>query len=355
MTKQANQIRCCFDHTRAPYFVTATHLGTLLCKLRHKWLLVFVLCFGALHCKADSLAPASGKLDMLTISATALVGNGVATDAKQQLMVYLPPGYQKQPSKPYPVVYWLLDFNQGIYAIKSLKQQLDLWFAKPSHQAFVLVAVTGTNQFGGSFYLNSSLTGDWQDYLLWDVPSQVAQQLAVRNDPSGVAWVGFGMGGLAAMNLGLQYPSQASRVAALSPMLMQTQLMKQFLPLIPRPILHAYSAVVTPVAGETYGVLPQFNDSQADLDIQQAWYAGMANWEQKMALFFREYPESDILLGCGSGSSPGFKEGCEALHQMFNQAYLDHQYITYSGSPEAIWQAQFKQSVLPWLQQKLKF
>lgn len=342
---------------KAQHGFDKTHILHILQFVKSNLITMFLLFWlvSSFISKAYGAPTAAGKLELLSVVATSLAGNGVATDVKQELMVYLPPSFQGQPNKRYPVVYWLLDFNQGIYAIKELKAQLDLWFARPENQEFVLVAVTGTNKLGGSFYLNSTLTGAWQDYLLWDLQPQVAQQVRVRSDQFGVAWIGFGMGGLAALNLGLQYPSQASIVAAFSPMVMENRLMKQFLPQIPRPVLHAYAAVVTPTEGEEYGVLPQFDDSEADLEIQQAWFAGMANWEEKMALYFREYPNSRILLGCSSGSAQGFRQGCEALHKAFEVSYLAHNYISYSGASEAIWQAQFKQSALPWLQQNLQF
>lgn len=318
-----------------------------------KGALLFIALFTVVVAHGQS--PIKGKLEPLSIMATSLAGNGVATEVKQELMVYLPASYSSQPNKHYPVVYWLLDFNQDVYVMKQLQATLDLWFDQTSHQEFILVAVSGSNKFGGSFYLNSTLTGAWQDYLLWDLPPQLAQQVRVRSDQYAVAWLGFGMGGLAALNLGLQYPSQASQVAAFSPMVMENRLMKQFLPMIPRPMLHAYAAAVAPTEGEEYGVIPQFDDSEADLEIQQAWFAGMANWEQKMALYFREFPKSRILLACSSGSSPGFKQGCEALHHTFAKGYLEHQYLSYSGSRESTWLPQFKQNVLPWLQQNLQF
>ncbi|MDO6527843.1 alpha/beta hydrolase-fold protein [Motilimonas sp. 1_MG-2023] len=306
--------------------------------------LVAVCCYLPIFALAEN-----GQLKTIPIQAQMLSGNRLGTDVKQEVMVYLPPSYRAKHTKIYPVMYWLLDFNQSIYELRKIQPVLDKWFSQSNHSEFVLVAVSGTNDFGGSFYLNSSLTGDWQDYLLFDLQAQVQRQIRVSHSPNEAAWLGFGMGGLAVLNLGLQFPSNVQHFAAFSPMVLQNKQLKQSISRIPRPILNAYSAAVSPVEGELYGQIPQFTDTEEDVSMQQAWYTGMGDWNNKLAIYFREYPQSDIFLACGGSVAADFSQGCEGLHQLFNEHYLSHDFENATAS----WQTQMEQVALPWLQRNL--
>ena len=169
---------------------------------------------------AQSARDAGSRVVEIDVPAPALAGNMLDTPDIQGAAVYLPPRYDREPDRRYPVVLllhgifdnyevWLERFD-----VPSILDRLILAGAIPE---LVVVMPNGGNKYGGGFYRNSPVSGRWGDYIADDLVDFVDEQFRTMADSDSRAIVGHSMGGYGALNLAMTRPGIFSVVWALSP------------------------------------------------------------------------------------------------------------------------------------------
>jgi hypothetical protein len=147
-----------------------------------------------------------GRFDEHTISSRALIGNALDDPADRPLWVYVPPGYENDPTARYP----------SIYVIQGLTGQLDMWrnrspfrqnypeladglFARGEAPPAIIVWVDCWTSLGGSQFLDSPGTGKYLTYLCDEVVPFVDERYrtAAGRDHRGIQ--GKSSGGYGAM------------------------------------------------------------------------------------------------------------------------------------------------------------
>lgn len=86
-------------------------------------------------------------------------------------LVYTPPGYAYEGSgRPYPVLYLLSPFrgDDRYYFEHGLADVADRLIDEGSIQPMIIVSIDGRSQFGGSFYTNSPIQGNYYSALAED-------------------------------------------------------------------------------------------------------------------------------------------------------------------------------------------
>jgi len=81
----------------------------------------------------------------------------------------------------------------------------------------IMVAVSGRYTFHGSFYENSPVTGNWDDFVINDVVGFVDENYRTIAKPDSRAISGHSMGGYGALNLGMLHPDVFQVVYGMSP------------------------------------------------------------------------------------------------------------------------------------------
>jgi len=147
--------------------------------------------------------------------------NQAGNETTRRVTVYLPPGYDSSEGR-YPVVYYLHGFTLSdslSFAIFNIKEQLDKAIAQEKIDPFIFVMSDQRTSYLGSFYTNSSLTGNWADFTAKDLVNYVDKNYRTipQSDSRGIA--GWSMGGFGAVRLGMLYPEVFSSVYSLSPAL----------------------------------------------------------------------------------------------------------------------------------------
>ena len=174
-------------------------------------ILAFSLCLQA------SLAagqPAGQVIDA-EAPAPSLKGNLVGTATTQALKIYLPPGY-KEGSKRLPAIY-LLHGHSGHPGDFFSRSAVDALIGSGKVPPLIVVMPSGENVYGGGFYRNSPVTGNWGDYIAGDLVHYVDQRYRTLARAGGRAVVGFSMGGYGAVYMGMEKPGIFSVVFAQSP------------------------------------------------------------------------------------------------------------------------------------------
>jgi hypothetical protein len=151
-------------------------------------------------------SPVRGRFDEHTIASEALRDNPLGDPHDRPIWVYVPPGYDDDPSRRYP----------SVYMIQGLTGQLDMWrnrspfrrnfpeladelFAREEAPPAILVWVDCWTSLGGSQFLDSPGTGNYLTYLCDEVVPFVDEgyRTIADRDHRGIA--GKSSGGYGAM------------------------------------------------------------------------------------------------------------------------------------------------------------
>jgi S-formylglutathione hydrolase len=163
-----------------------------------------------------------GKLRFLKVPAPSLKGNLLADPSEQDIAIYLPRGYETSPSKRYPVVYLLHGYGGSPRAWFGddpfkIAPVLDELIGSGKIREMIIAAPNGTNTLGGSFYVNSAASGNWEDFIVRDVVGYVDSNYRTLARASSRGIVGHSMGGYGATFLGMRNPAVFCALYALSP------------------------------------------------------------------------------------------------------------------------------------------
>lgn len=157
----------------------------------------------------------SGKVVSFTINAKALQNTG-GEDPNRKVSVYLPPGYDET-NKRFPVIYYLHGFMGTDSIYSQMKMILDRGIAQQKIRPFILVIASHYTLYEGSFYSNSSLTGNWTDFQATELVDYIDKNFKTIPDRDSRGIAGHSMGGYGAIKLGVLFPDVFSSVYALSP------------------------------------------------------------------------------------------------------------------------------------------
>ena len=167
---------------------------------------------------------ATSSLEDLKMAAPSLSGNLLGDPATQQVFVYLPPSYKAQAGKRYPTLYLLHgyasgpdDWLKGGYQGLNVQSEMDSLIAKGVAAEMIVVVPNGKNAYLGSFYTNSPVTGNWEDYIYRDLVNYVDAKYRTLAKHASRGIAGHSMGGYGAFMLAMKHPDVFGSVYALSP------------------------------------------------------------------------------------------------------------------------------------------
>jgi enterochelin esterase-like enzyme len=119
-------------------------------------------------------------------------------------LIYLPPGYETNTAKHYPVVYWLHGYGGNPRAASVFVSALDTAIRRGKAPAMIVVGVNG---LPASFYCDS-MDGKWpvERIIIKELIPHVDQTYRTLAKRESRAVEGFSMGGYGAAHLGFKYP-----------------------------------------------------------------------------------------------------------------------------------------------------
>lgn len=157
----------------------------------------------------------------LEIDSAALAGNPLGDPARRQLSVWLPPSYEQQPGRRYPVIYWLAGFTstgaslfQGSPWQPPLDRRLAALVAAGRMGEVIVVAPDCFTRFGGSQYLDSPASGNYETHLCHEVVPAVDRQFRTLSVREARAIGGKSSGGFGALVLAMRHPDLFTAVAS---------------------------------------------------------------------------------------------------------------------------------------------
>ena len=176
-------------------------------------------------------AQSGGVTHVDTVAAPSLRGNLIGDPDQREITVYLPPSYSRNRAKRYPVVYLLHGFAadhrafmKGAYQNLNVRISMDSLIKAGLSREMIVVTPNARDFFDGSFYANSVVTGNWEDFIVRDLVGYMDKKYRTIRNRSGRGVTGHSMGGYGALRLGMHHPEVFSAVYALSPCCLGTTL-----------------------------------------------------------------------------------------------------------------------------------
>ncbi len=163
-----------------------------------------------------------GRLENISVHGEALVGNLIGDSPDRPVAVYLPPSYDKEPNRRYPVVYFLHGFGgtNETYTRPALPSSITV----PAEKAFaagaremILVVPNAFTTFIGSMYSNSVTTGDWETFIAKDLVAYIDSHYRTIPERASRGLAGHSMGGYGTFRLAMKHPEVFSSMYSMSP------------------------------------------------------------------------------------------------------------------------------------------
>lgn len=276
----------------------------------------------------------------LTIPAPSLKDNLVEEPTEQKIYIKLPPKYYSS-KKRYPVLYYLHGFGGTQDEISNFlgmadQQTLD-------NTAFIIVGVNGKNQLGGSFWVNSPVTGNWEDFLVKDVVGYIDGKYRTIAKASSRGIAGFSMGGFSAINIALKHPETFSCLYAACPGLFEKKsglqkALKDWK--YDDKVKNSYGAAFAPdiKAPFPHAQLPKYDNSENDKKIFEIWEKGYGDLENKVKNYLSK-PEKLSAILIEYGKSDEFKwipEGCKYFSKVLKDNKVQHELAPFDGTHEVV-------------------
>lgn len=138
---------------------------------------------------------------------------------ERAVAVYLPPSYDTALNKKYPVIYLLHGFGDGDWpkSWPTIEQVMNNGITERKFGEMIVVMPDESTKAGGSFYTNSPVTGNWEDFTTKDLVSYIDRNYRTLGQASSRGIAGYSMGGYGALKLGMKHPETYSAVYAMNP------------------------------------------------------------------------------------------------------------------------------------------
>jgi len=160
-----------------------------------------------------------GTITTRSFTSSSIQNNRGGEDPVRRLTIYLPPGYEKSTSK-YPVLYFLHGYgtdDDQMMKWMELNKLMDEAIREGQLRPCMLVLPDSKTKYFGSFYTNSSVAGNWADFIGKDVVEYVDKNFRTIPDRESRGLFGHSMGGNGALKLAMLFADTFSVVYALSP------------------------------------------------------------------------------------------------------------------------------------------
>ena len=162
-----------------------------------------------------------GQVVYITVHAASLEQNHVGDSPDRAVAVYLPPNYDKGAQR-YPVLYLLHGYTGDERGWMNpdyvgLPELMDRLIQQHAIKPMIVVMPNSFNRFGGSMYVNSELSGDWEDFIARDLIGYIDAHYRTLAASASRGIAGHSMGGYGALRIGMQHPEVFTAAYGMSP------------------------------------------------------------------------------------------------------------------------------------------
>jgi enterochelin esterase-like enzyme len=168
---------------------------------------------------AETAAEKRGTIEHIRVHGPSLEGNLQGNSPERDVLVYLPPSYESEPDRRYPVVYQLHGWMPGAeqYAgMLNLQEGTDRAIASGAAREMIVVVPDGQTVHGGGMYSSSVTTGDFEAFIARDLVDYIDRNYRTIPERASRGLSGHSMGGYGTLRIGMKYPELYSSIYAMS-------------------------------------------------------------------------------------------------------------------------------------------
>jgi S-formylglutathione hydrolase FrmB len=310
-------------------------------------------------------------VEHIKIHGTALEGNLEGDAVDRDVIVFLPPGYNKDKHRRYPVVYALHGYSIGAEQWTHeihVPQTIEGAFAQGAKEMIVVLPDAKTVH-NGSMYSSSVTTGDFEKFISHDVVAYIDAHYRTLAKRESRGLVGHSMGGYGAARIGMKHPEVFGSLYIMSPCCLS-----------PRPSPNpdqekALEAVKTP---EDSAKMPFF--ARAQLATAAAWSPDpknpplyldlpmkdgvvqpdvLAKWTANAPLAFVDQYIDNLKqyhgIAMDVGDQDGLRVDAGKLHEVFDKYGIANSFEIYSGTHTSAVADRVQNHVMPFFSKNLCF
>jgi S-formylglutathione hydrolase FrmB len=312
-------------------------------------------------------------VEHIKIHGASLEGNLEGDAVDRDVIVFLPPNYEKDKHRRYPVVYALHGYSIGAEQWTHeihLPQTIEGSFSQGAREMIVVLPDSKTVH-NGSMYSSSVTTGDFEQFIAHDVVAYIDAHYRTLPNRMSRGLVGHSMGGYGASRIGMKHPDVFSSLYIMSPCCMSAraggpanpEMEKTLeavktpedsakLPFGPRAQLASAAAwSPDPKNPPLYLDLPS-KDGVAQPDILAKWAANapLAFIDQYIGNL-RQYRAISIDVG----DQDGLRTDTGTLHEVLDKYGIANGFEIYHGTHTSAVADRFQNHVMPFFSKNLCF
>jgi enterochelin esterase-like enzyme len=158
-------------------------------------------------------------VERIKVHGAALEGNLEGEAVDRDVIVFLPPGYAREKSRHYPVVYALHGYSIGAEQWTHeihVPQTIEGAFATGARDMIVVLPDSKT-QYNGSMYSSSVTTGDFERFISHDLVGYIDAHYRTIPERLSRGLAGHSMGGYGATRIGFKHPDVFGSLYIMSP------------------------------------------------------------------------------------------------------------------------------------------
>lgn len=315
----------------------------------------------------DAVVPAGITVQAVMVHGASLEGNLEGNAATREAMVVLPPGYASNPTRRYPVVYYLHGFaisGRDFYDYMQVPTAVAENAA--AGREFIVVVPDTLTAMGGSMYSNSVTTGNFRDFIATDLVQYIDANFRTIARREGRALVGHSMGGYGTWVVGMTHPEVFNAIWAQSACCVsarsETPESAAAMAAVPRDgvdragfgmragLASAVAWAPNPQNPPFYVDFPLAADGSVDRHVIARW---AANAPLAMVSSHVSALRSFAAIGSDVGDRDGLVADDTLIHQELEKFGIAHQWAVYEGTHTDKIGARFASVVLPFMAQYL--
>jgi enterochelin esterase-like enzyme len=158
-------------------------------------------------------------VERIKVRGAALEGNLEGNAVARDVLVFLPPGYARQKSRRYPVLYALHGYSIGAEQWAReihVPQTIEGSFAQGA-QEMIVVLPDAKTLHNGSMYSSSVTTGDFEQFIARDLVAYIDAHYRTMPNRLSRGLVGHSMGGYGATRIGMKHADVFGSLYIMSP------------------------------------------------------------------------------------------------------------------------------------------
>src|SRR5687767_1242329 len=150
----------------------------------------------------------AGKVERVTVHGKALEGNLEGDSPDREVTVYLPPSYQTDQARRFPVVYLLHGYggrdDTFTQRLARLAESADRLAPVQGFSEMIVVTPNAYTLHKGSMYSSSPVIGDWERYIAEDLVGYIDSHYRTLADRMSRGLAGHSMGGYGTLRIGMK-------------------------------------------------------------------------------------------------------------------------------------------------------